>query len=41
MKATPEVFRSPAPDEDTLMIATRMRDLAFKRVLQTMTMGAT
>lgn len=28
-----------APDEDTLMIATRMRDTAFKRVLKTMPIG--
>ena len=27
------------PDEDTLMIATRMRDTAFKRVLKTMPIG--
>jgi ferredoxin-NADP reductase len=30
-----------APNEDTLMIATRMRDTAFKRVLKTMPLGAT
>jgi len=28
-----------APEEDTLMIATRMRDTAFKRVLKTMAIG--
>ena len=28
-----------APSEDTLMIATRMRDTAFKRVLKTMSIG--
>ncbi len=27
------------PDEDTLMVATRMRDTAFKRVLKTMPIG--
>ncbi len=29
-----------APHEDTLMVATRMRDTAFKRVLKTLPMGA-
>src|ERR1019366_527627 len=29
-----------APHEDTLMVATRMRDTAFKRVLRTMPIGA-
>jgi ferredoxin-NADP reductase len=29
-----------APHEDTLMVATRMRDAAFKRVLRTMPIGA-
>lgn len=29
-----------APDEEDLMIATRMRDTAFKRVLKTMPLGA-
>ena len=29
-----------APDEDTLMIATRMRNTAFKRVLKTMPIGS-
>ena len=29
-----------APHEDTLMVATRMRDTAFKRVLKTMPIGA-
>ena len=28
-----------APGEDTLMVATRMRDTAFKRVLKTMSIG--
>ncbi len=28
-----------APDEETLMVATRMRDTAFKRVLKTMPIG--
>lgn len=28
-----------APDEDSLMVATRMRDTAFKRVLKTMPIG--
>src|SRR5579859_1130270 len=28
-----------APHEDTLMVATRMRDTAFKRVLRTMPLG--
>ncbi len=30
-----------APDEETLMVATRMRDTAFKRVLRTMPLGST
>jgi ferredoxin-NADP reductase len=30
-----------APHEDTLMVATRMRDTAFKRVLRNMPLGAT
>jgi ferredoxin-NADP reductase len=30
-----------APHEDTLMVATRMRDTAFKRVLRTMPFGTT
>lgn len=30
-----------APHEDTLMVATRMRDTAFKRVLRTMPIGTT
>ena len=30
-----------APHEDTLMVATRMRDTAFKRVLRSMPLGAT
>ncbi len=29
------------PDEETLMVATRMRDTAFKRVLKTMPLGTT
>jgi ferredoxin-NADP reductase len=29
-----------APDEDTLMVATRTRDTAFKRVMKTMPIGA-
>jgi ferredoxin-NADP reductase len=29
-----------APQEDTLMVATRLRDTAFKRVLKTMPFGA-
>lgn len=30
-----------APHEDTIMVATRMRDTAFKRVLKTMPLGTT
>ena len=30
-----------APHEETLMVATRMRDTAFKRVLRTMPLGTT
>ncbi len=32
---------SSAPDEDVIMITTRLRDTAFKRVLQTMPLGTT